>query len=192
MERVRGREQILVRPGEGFPLFLLTYPKGQEPVVTEIESILAHRLPSLPHRIIGPYAETLAALPVVVVVILRPRNACGCLGHFHPRGTESRLAKRLSSDLGKYTGEIDLAYTSIGQWAPHPISSLAAGDLGDRLPALHFEAAFLAVLLHELQHVAFPDRGEGDIRTSSNDFYAALMRELVAREGGGAYGMNIP
>lgn len=190
MERVRGREQLLVRPGEGFPLFLLAYPKGEEDAIEEIETILAHRLPMLPHRIIEPYAPTLAALHGIVVVVLRPRNTCECLGHCHPRGTESRLARRLASDLNSPVGEIDLAYEAIRKWEPHPISSLAAGELGGQLQALHFQAAFLGVFLHELEHLVFPNKVERDIRATSNDFYMNLMQELVSQAGGAGYGMN--
>ena len=190
MERLRGREQLLVRPGEGFPILLLTYPKGRENDVEEIQTILAHRLPGIPRRIVEPYVEALAALPAMVVVILRPRNTCGCLGHCHPHGAESRLARRLSSDLGSYVGEVDLAYESLRDWEPHPISALAAGDLGGRLPSMHMEAALLAVFLHELEHIAVPDRVERDIRSTSNDFYMNLMQELVLGEGGVTYGMN--
>ena len=191
VERLRGREQLLVRPGEGFPLLLLTYPKGSEAIAHEIQSILGRRLPRLPERLLAPYRRVLEALPAMVVVVLRARNTCRCLGHFHPRGTESRLARRLASDLGGYVGEVDLAWEEIREWRPHPISALAAGDLGERLEALHFEAALLGVFLHELEHVAFPERGERDIRSASNAFYLSLMQELVAAEGGRGYGMDM-
>jgi len=190
VERLRGRGQRLIRPGEGYPLFLLSFGKGHAGDVDEIETFFAHSLPSLPHRILEPYADTIANLPPMVVVILRPRNPCGCLGHCHPRGTESRLCRRLGADLANPLGELDLAYEAIREWEPHPISALAAGDLGGRLPELHFEAALLAVFLHELQHLAFPGREERDIRGASNDFYTDLMRELVSREGGATYGLR--
>ncbi len=180
-----------MRPGDGFPLLLLTYPRGKTAVADKIGSILGRRLPRLPGRILAAYADTLAALPAMVVVILRPHNACGCLGHYHPRGTESRLAKRLASDLGSPVGEIDLAYEAIRKWEPHPISALAAGDLGGLLPTIHYEAALMGVFLHELQHLAFPDRQERSVRGASDDFYTSLMQELVAREGGATYGMNV-
>ena len=191
VERLRGREQLLVRPGEGFPLLLLTYPKGSEAIAHEIHSILGRRLPRLPERLLSPYRRVLEALPAMVVVVLRARNTCRCLGHFHPPGTESRLARRLAADLGSYVGEVDLAWEEIREWRPHPISALAAGDLGERLEVLHFEAALLGVFLHELEHVAFPERGERDIRSASNAFYLSLMQELVAAEGGRGYGMDM-
>jgi len=190
MERIRGREQLLVRPGQGLPLLLITYPRGKQFVAREVEAAFAHTLPRLPKTLLAPYTPTLAALPVLVVVILRPLNTCGCLGHYHPRGTESRLARRLAADLGSDVGEIDLAYEEIRKWKPQPISSLAVGNLGRRLAEMHFEAALLAVLLHELEHLAFPNKKESDIRTASNELYSGLMRELVRRESGQGYGMS--
>ncbi len=190
VELVRGRDQRLVRPGVGYPLLLLNHPRGHTAAIDEIETILAHGLPLLPHRILQPYAGMFGALPVMVTVILRPYNPCGCLGHFHPRGTESRLTRRLTMDLGSYVGELDLAYEAIRQWAPRPLSALATGELGGRLRELHFEAALLAVFLHELEHVAYPNRGERDVRGASDEFYLDLMRELVDQEGGGAYGLR--
>lgn len=191
-ERLRGREQLLVKPGEGFPLLLITYPRGEERVAREVETAFSNRLPQLPDRLRAPYASTFAALPVMVVVLLRPLNACGCLGHFHPTGAESQLARRLSSDLGEYVAEVDLAYEEIRKWQPRPLSSLATGDLGARLGELHFQTALLSVLLHELQHVAFPDQQEAGIRGASDELYLELMEETVQLESGHGYGLTPP
>lgn len=192
VERIRGREQLLVRPGAGFPLLLITYPRGKESVARQLEVTYAHTLPALPKEIREPYAAVLAALPAMIVVLLRPLNPCGCLGHYHPQGTESRLTRRLSADLGSPVGELDLAYEAIRGWEPQPLSSLAAGDLGQTLSELHFEAALLAVLLHELHHFAFPDKNEREIRVTSNQFYTDAMREFVMRESGHDYGLTAP
>jgi hypothetical protein len=192
LERIRGREQLLVRPGPGLPLLLITYPRGKDAVARKLETAFAHALPALRKDILAPYAATLAAAPAMVVVLLRSSNPCGCLGHHHPRGTESRLTRRLAADLGSDVGEIDLAYEGIRAWAPQPLSSLATGDLGGKLPGLHFEAAILTVLLHELDHLAFPKKRERDIRTTSNQLYASIMEELVLRESGRGYGMASP
>lgn len=189
VEWLRGCEQLLVRPPADFPLLLLSYPGGSERVARLLESAYLHTLPALPPAFLEAYRPVLAALPALIVVLLRPDNPCGCLGHFHPRGTESRLTRRLSADLGSPVAEIDLAYQSIRDWKPQPLSSLAAGRLEAGLADLHFQAALLAVLLHELHHLAAPDADERRIRTASNDFYTALMRELVRQAGGADYGM---
>jgi hypothetical protein len=190
LERIRGRGQLLVRPSGGYPLLLITYPRGKDEIALLLESAYARTLPSLPEAVIEPYAGVLAAMPAIVVVLLRPQNPCGCLGHYHPPGAESRLTHRLSSDLGSPVAEIDLAYEAIRAWEPQPLSSLAAGELADGLPSIHFQAALLAVLLHELHHLALPNTNEREIRATSNEFYSAVMRELVMEATGGDYGMT--
>jgi len=192
LERLRGREQMLVQGGQDLPLLLLSFPRGSLPVAREIEAACTHTLPRLRAETRAAYQRVFASLPTLIVVLLRPSNPCGCLGHHHPRGTESRLTKRLASDLGSSVAEIDLAYQDIQKWQPQPISSLAAGELGERLTSIHFQAALLAVLLHELEHLALPNNPEQEIRARSNWFYTTAMQELVAEESGGDYGMASP
>ncbi len=189
VDRLRGREQLLVRPNGSLPLLLLGFPKGAGAVAREIEAAYTHTLPRLSPGTRSAYEDLFAAAPALVVVILRPRNACGCLGHHHPRLAESRLARRLAADLNEPVAEIDLAYDAIRNWEPEPLSALAAAGLGTALPVLHFQAAVLAVLLHELEHVVFPDRGEHEIRVRSNHFYTDAMQDLVAGDSGIGYGM---
>jgi hypothetical protein len=189
LESIRGREQLLVRPPAGFPLLLLSYPRGSESAARLLESAYLHTLPALPRAVLEPYGAVLAALPALVVVLLRPENPCGCLGHFHPRGAESRLTRRLAADLGSPVAEIDLAFETIRAWKPQPLSSLAAGEHEPEFAGLHFQAALLAVLLHELHHLALPEADERQIRAASNNFYTAVMRELVREAGGADYGM---
>ena len=192
LDRVRGRTQRLIRAGDDMPLLLLSFPSNADSAGDEIEAAYSHALRSLNPETRNPYAALFAALPALVVVILRPRNVCGCLGHHHPRGTESRLTRRLAADIGRPVGEIDLAYEGIREWRPQPLSRLAAGEAGGRFEALHFQAAVLAVLLHELEHLGFPERSEQEIRNRSNAFYAAAMDELLRGETGAGYGMASP
>lgn len=189
MDRMRGREQLLLRAGDDLPLLLLSFPRGAGEAVREIETACAHAFRRLSAAARAAYREVFESAPAMLVVTLHPLNPCGCLGHHHPRGAESRLTRRLAADLGEPIAEIDLAYEGIRLWRPEPVSSLAVGDLGDRLEAIHFQAAVLAVLLHELEHLVFPERSEHDIRLRSNRFYTAAMQELVAEESGAAYGM---
>lgn len=192
VDRLRGREQLLVRGGEDAPLLLISYPRGRADVAEAVEAAYARTFRGLRPEIRRPYEQVLGMLPAMVVVLLRPRNPCGCLGHHHPRGAESRMTRRLAADLGRGVGEIDLAYESIREWRPEPLSAMAAGELGGRLEELHFQAALLAVLLHELEHLGFPERAEVEIRGRSNRFYTAAMEELVSGETGSGYGMAAP
>jgi hypothetical protein len=192
LEGVRGREQMMVRAGEDLPLLLLSFPSAAREVAREVEAAYARTFRRLSPEARGLYRELLESAPAIVVLVLRPLNPCRCLGHHHPAGTESRLTRRLEADLGERIGEIDLAYEGIRDWRPEPLSTLAAGDLGGRLPSIHFQAAALAVLLHELEHLVFPDKSEQEIRLKSNRFYSTAMQQLVAEESGADYGMATP
>jgi len=192
VDRIRGREQMMVRVGEDLPILLISYPRGKEEEASEVEAAYARILPGLSAETRAPYAPVFRSLPTMIVLLLRPRNLCECLGHHHPPGTESRFTKRLAADLGSPIGEIDLAYEGIREWRPQPLSSMAVAELGGRLEALHFQAAALAVLLHEMEHLAFPEKPEQEIRKRSNRFYAAAMEDLVTAESGFGYGMAGP
>lgn len=186
VERVRGREQRLVRGPAGWPLLLISFPRGQGWAAEEISEAWLHTLPALRSRAVAPYLEMLSRLPAMVVVLLRRRNVCTCLGHHHPAGTESRLTRRLAGDIGTTLGELDLAWESIREWKPRPLAALASRAAADELDGMHLRAAFLTVLLHEMEHLAYPDRAESAVRHTSDDFYCAVMGELL---GGAAYGM---
>jgi hypothetical protein len=190
IERLRGRDQRMVTAGDRFPMLLLDYPKGGHTATREIEFAYTRVLPSLPPAVTECYDGMFPHLPALVVVILRPLNTCTCLGHHHPEGTESRLTRRLAGEMKSTVGEIDLAYEGIRTWRPQPLSTLAAGDMAGKFAELHFQAGVLAVLLHELDHLAFPEKAEREIRTGSNQFYEAVMSELVSREGGTGFGMS--
>lgn len=185
---IRGRSQLLVRSAETMPLLLLSYPKSAEVAAREIEAAYVRTLPRMSAQAREPYQEMWAVLPAIVVVLLEPKNPCGCLGHHHPPGAESRLAQRLSAELGHPVAEIDLAYEDIRAWQPEPLSALAIEQGGTALASAQFQAAALSVLLHELEHLAFPGRSEPVVRARSRRFYAQAMQELVA-ELGGDYGM---
>ena len=196
LDKLRGRDQLLIRAGDDLPLVVAGYPRGHEALATSLQSSLSGVYHSLSKQLREGYDETLAAVPSLVVAVLRLRNACGCLGHHHRRGTESRLSRRLAVDTGRTVGEIDLAIKAIQEWEPLPLSDLAVLDhnrFGKEAEAdleyYRFHIALLAVFLHELEHLSFPGRAEKPIRDHSNEFYAAAMKELVTRQFGVAYGI---
>jgi hypothetical protein len=189
-DRLRGREQMLARGGDDRPLLLLSYPRGKREVALTLEKAYRNTLRGLSPHVSARYERILASLPAMVVVVLRPSNVCGCLGHHHPAGTESRLTRRLASELGSPVGEIDLAYEAIRKWSPQPLSTLALNIETQYLEELHFQAAMLTVLLHELEHLACPEHSEREVRLASNDFYSLAMDDLVSADWGVRYSVS--
>lgn len=198
-DRIRGRDQSLIQAGERLPLVVASYPKGRSWFAASLQSALCSTFRSLPEKLQDCYQDVLEGTPSLVVVELRRTNACRCLGHHHPAGTESRLARRLSADTGRGVGEIDLAVQSIRGWQPLPLASLAAAvDAAQHPPTAghsieleyqRFHTALLAVFLHELEHLAFPDRTEQSVRHRSDEFFVAAMTNFVREEYGVAYGI---
>jgi hypothetical protein len=192
VDRLRGRDQLLVRAGDDLPLIVVSYPRGRSSDVETLQSAITVTYRQLPLEIRQRYSPILPRLPSLVVVVLRLRNTCSCLGHHHPPGTESRIARRLKADTGLPVGEIDLAVEAIRQWEPRPLSSLAAQPppaLRPELEEYRFHTALLAVFLHELEHLAFPDHEEPEVRQRSTEFYLASLREFFSQQLGGSYGI---
>jgi hypothetical protein len=198
-DHLRGHDQLLIQAGQELPLVVASYPKGRTWLATSLQSALCSIFRSLPSEQRSAYRDVLDTVPSLVVAELRRANACRCLGHHHPPGTESRLARRLSADTGLRVGEIDLAVQSIRVWQPLPLAALAAAvaasehspraETDAEIEYRRFHTALLAVFLHELEHLAFPERPEQAVRRRSDEFYGSAMREYVREEYGVAYGI---
>lgn len=197
-ERLIGRGQVLLSTGDRYPLILAVYPRGRAWFADSLRSALLYTLPALPQTLRAGYDEAFDRLPSLVVADLRRRNLCACLGHHHPPPSDGPIARRLAVETGGRVGEIDLAVEAIREWAPLPLSNLAAeqfvppADSESKLVygRIRFHAALLSVLLHELEHVAFPDRDEGSIRRRSDDFYQDALGYLLAEEFGASFGIG--
>ena len=177
-----GRAQRLIAAGPSLPLVLATYPRQNSWLAAELSNSLRFTFPALTGAAKQGYGDALARVPSVIVAELRLANACSCLGHHHPEVTHGPLTKSLQADTGGAIGEIDLAVGSIREWNPLPLAGLAAAcdeSLRDSFEEVRFHAALLAVFLHELEHVAYPERPEEEIRHRSNRFFVDAVEELL-------------
>ena len=184
---VCGRTQRLITAGPSLPLVLATYPRQNSWLAAELSNSLRFTVPALTNEVTQGYRDALSRAPSVIVAELRLANVCSCLGHHHPEVNHSQLTKSLQADTGCAIGEIDLAVGSIREWNPLPLAGLAAacnGSLRDSFEEVRFRAALLAVFLHELEHVAYPERPEEDIRRRSNRFFVDAVGELLGVQFG--------
>lgn len=189
---VRGSEQILVRPAAELPLVLISYVRSDRAGKDDFRQAIEETWPQLPERYRSRYHEVLAAMPSFVVVQLRRKNICTCLGHHHPQGTESRLMHRLHGLSGVRTGELDLAYEAIRQWEPQPLSHMALPIEPDHpeLRAFQYQLALLTVFLHELHHLVTPTESEFAVHSRSQKFYDDLLAHFIAERFGVHYGLR--
>ena len=193
---LRGREQLLVRPAEELPLVTIACARGERGGAAELRAALEETWRTLPEGVRQQYAEVLGRMPPMMVVELRRRNPCTCLGHHHPRGTESRLARRLRSLSGVEVGELDLAWEAIQEWQPAPLAHTAAAEVAgpeaaEELAQFRFRLALLDVFLHELHHLAEPETEEAEIRRQSGQFYDAALGSFVRQHYGVEYGLRV-
>lgn len=184
---VCGRAQEVIAAGPSLPLVLATYPRQSRWLAAELSSALRFTFPALPEDVKRGYRDALARVPSLIVAELRLANVCSCLGHHHPEAAHGPLTKSLQADTGGAIGEIDLAVGSIREWNPLPLAGLAAlcnESSRDSFQEIRFHAALLAVFLHELEHMAYPDRPEDEIRGRSNRFFVDAVGELLGIQFG--------
>jgi len=190
--RLRGGEQLLIRPAAELPLVLIAYAKGDEAGVESLREALEIVWPALPDPFRQRYAATLRNAPPLIVVLLRRRNLCTCLGHHHPQGTESRLTRKFRDLSGARTGELDLAYEAIREWEPFPISHLALPPEADtaEMGLFQWQLALLAVFLHEIHHLVTPQEPEPAVRSRSQRFYSDALSHFIFERFGVEFGFR--
>src|SRR5574337_77571 len=141
--------------------------------------------PAVPDRCREAYNEILQKAPGLVVVQLRRKNVCGCLGHRHLVVKEAPFAEPHEAFGGVGVGEIDIAYDRVATWKALPLSDTAFDTKflqGSRLEEFHirqFRLRLLSVLLHEINHLVFPHQPEAAIRERSLSFYHDALATYV-------------
>jgi len=190
--RLRGGEQVLVRPASELPLVLISFAKGDAGGVGPFREALEAVWSSVPQPFRQRYVGILEAAPPLVIVLLRRYNICACLGHHHPSSSESRLTRKLRGLSGVRTGEIDLAFEAIREWEPLPLSHLALPpEAATReMTALQWQLALLAVFLHELHHLVNPEELESAVRRRSQQFYADALSHFIFERFGVEFGLR--
>jgi hypothetical protein len=131
------------------------------------------------------YEEILFKAPGLVIVQLRRKNLCGCLGHRHVLVNEAPFVEAHEAFGGASAGEMDIAYDRIGTWAALPLSDgaldarFATGSRQREFHAQQFRLRVLSVLLHEINHLVFPQEPESSVRERSLAFYREALAHYV-------------
>ena len=194
-QRLRGTEQVLVRPAPELPLVVIAFSPRERTGAADVRGAITETWRTIPEKIQESYGEMLRQVPPMVVVLLRRTNACTCLGHHHPPGTESHVARKLRAVSGVTVAELDLAYEAIQQWQPQPLSDLAIeaavpAERRGEFDVFRYRLALLTVFLHELHHYASPSEAELAVRSRSNRFYMDVLNEFMLARFGVPYGLR--
>jgi hypothetical protein len=139
----------------------------------------------VPNRCREAYDEILFKVPGLIIVQLRRKNVCGCLGHRHLVVREAPFAESHDAFGGARVGEMDIAYERVETWQALPLSDTALdtkfleGTRLEEFRAQQFRLRVLSVLLHETNHLVAPDEPETSVRERSLAFYHDALASYV-------------
>jgi hypothetical protein len=111
------------------------------------------------------------------VIQLRRKNLCGCLGHRHVVVKEAPFIESHEAFQAVSVGELDIAYRPVETWQALPLSDTALdakfleGSRQVEFRGKQFRLKLLSILLHEINHLAFPQEAEDSVRKRSLGFY---------------------
>ena len=185
-------EQILVRPAAELPQVLISFVKRDHEGAERLRKSLEGTWLNLPDAYHQRYAPILERTPKLIVVLLCRRNNCGCLGHHHPPGTESKLTHMQRDLNGIHAGELDLAFEAIREWIPLPLSHLALSleDAEDEFTSFQLQLGLLAVFLEKLHQLVSPGEPEEAVRGQCQAFYSEVLSHFVAQHYRVEYGLR--
>ena len=131
------------------------------------------------------FEQILFHAPGLVVVQLRRKNLCGCLGHRHVVVKETPFAEPHEPLQGASIGEMDIAYKRVETWQALPLSDTALdvkfleGSRHAEFRGKQFRLKLLSILLHEINHLVSPQEPERSIRKRSLTFYHDTLAHYV-------------
>lgn len=185
-EWAAGRRYIVTHYGDRTgPLAVVAHLRRDASVARQIALALEQDWPACPQSCREAYDEILFRAPGLVIIQLRRKNRCGCLGHRHEYVRERPFAEGHDALGGVAAGEVDIAYQSIKPWLALPLSDTALDVKfleGSRIEEFHkkrFRLKVLSVLLHETHHLVAPHEPEDLIRQRSLAFYHDSIASYV-------------
>jgi hypothetical protein len=179
------RYRLAAFPDRPYPVVVVAHryrdPARAEQVIRAVEQDWAET----PAHCREAYEEILAQAPGIVVIQLRRKNVCGCLGHRHVLVKELPFSEPHDA-FGDYAvGEMDIAFDRVESWLAQPIMDTALDTqfiAGSRLKEFHDQQLryrLLSILLHETHHMVEPHATEDVVRGRSLNFYREALANYV-------------
>ncbi len=186
LEWVRGRRyRVSLFRDRPLPLVIIAHSFRVAGQAVQIARALDEDWAAAPPRCREAYEQILRKASGIVIVQLRRRNVCGCLGHRHVVVKEAPFTEPHEAFGGAAVGEMDIAYERVENWQALPLMDTALDTKfleGTRLEEFHAEQLrlrLLSVLLHEINHFADPSEPEASIRERSLAFYREALAGYV-------------
>jgi hypothetical protein len=179
------RYRVAAFPDRPHPVVIIAHraahPARAEQVARSIERDWAET----PPHCRDAYLEILKQAPGLIVVQLRRRNVCGCLGHRHVMVKEAPFSEPHDAFGDAAVGEMDIAFDRVERWLALPLMDIALDTqfiAGSRLKEFHDQQLrfrLLSILLHETHHMVAPQASEDVVRERSLTFYREALANYV-------------
>jgi hypothetical protein len=183
---LQGRRYRIARFADrATPLVIIAHSFRDAAMARQVALVVEQDWAGVPPHCRASYDEILFKAPSLIVVQLRRKNVCGCLGHRHVFVREAPFAEPHDVFGGGQVGEMDIAYMRIETWLAQPLSDTALdakfreGSRLEEFRAQQFRLRLLSVLLHETHHLVSPQEPENSIRERSITFYRDALASYV-------------
>lgn len=167
------------------PLVVIAHSFRDAAMSRQVALVVEQDWAAVPSHCRASYDEILFKAPSLIVVQLRRKNICGCLGHRHLFVREAPFTEPHDAFGGAHVGEMDIAYSRIRTWLAQPLSDTALdakfleGSRLDEFRSQQFRLRLLSVLLHETHHLVSPQEPESFVRERSIAFYREALASYV-------------
>jgi hypothetical protein len=179
------RYRLAAFPDRPRPLVVIAQRFRNPARAAQVARAVEHDWAETPAHCREAYEEILEQAPGLVVVQLRRKNTCGCLGHRHPVVREAPFCEPHEAFLGAAVGEMDIAFDRVVSWLALPLTDTALDTqfiAGSRLQEFHEQQLrfrLLSILLHEIHHMVAPLAPEDVVRGRSLTFYREALMNYV-------------
>jgi hypothetical protein len=189
LEWLAGRRYRLAAfPDRPLPVVVIAYSAwGDAPRAGQVARAVEQDWAATPPACREPYKEILERAPGLIVVQLRRKNVCGCLGHRHVVVKEAPFSEPHDAFAGAAVGEMDIAFDRVENWLAQPLMDTALDTqfiAGSRRKDFHDQQLrfrLLSILLHEIHHMVMPmpQALEDVVRERSLTFYREALANYV-------------
>jgi hypothetical protein len=179
------RYRLAVFPDRPVPVVVVAHRYRDPARAEQVARAIEQDWVQAPPRCRESYEEILARAPGLIVVQLRRKNVCGCLGHRHLIAREAPFAEPHDAFGGAAVGEMDIAFDRVESWLALPLMDTALDTqfiAGSRLKEFHEQRLrfrLLSILLHEIHHMVAPQAPEVAVRERSLAFYREALADYV-------------
>ncbi|MDR3675294.1 MAG: hypothetical protein P4N24_07370 [Acidobacteriota bacterium] len=186
LERAAGRRyRLAVFPDRQEPVVVIAH-RGRNPArMEQVARAVEQDWAETPRHCHDAYEDILAHAPGLIVVQLRRKNVCGCLGHRHVIVKEIPFSEPHDAFGDAAVGEMDIAFDRVESWLAQPLMDTALDTqfiAGSRRKEFHEQQLrfrLLSILLHETHHMVAPEATEDVVRGRSLTFYRDALANYV-------------